>query len=90
MYRILLYNQNWVRSANCAGYGLIGCIIIFSYLELRFRFLVDQTKWVAGTGYNYSASSAELDDSDDEDGAGDEPRLRSNTTIAATARQIFF
>ena len=30
-----------------------------------------------------------LDDSDDEDGAGDEPRLRSNTTIAATARQIF-
>jgi hypothetical protein len=57
-------------------------------LELGFRFLVDQTKWVAGTGY--SASSAELDDSDDEDGAGDEPRLRSNTTIAATARQIFF
>jgi hypothetical protein len=51
---------------------------------------VDQTKWVAGTGYHYSASSAELDDSDDEDGAGGEPRLRSNTTIAATARQIFF
>ncbi len=37
MYLILLYNQNWVRSADFGFCALVSCRIIFSYLKLTHQ-----------------------------------------------------